>query len=97
MTFKRDGKKSHAWNKWLDAHRRELCEGGVPDAVLRTEIHWVGFLEEECDYESGWFPNMLAPAQARILHAFIQREYGDQQYRGFLRELEVILEKHAGC
>ena len=95
MSFKHDGKKSHQWHNWVDAHRRELVASGVPHVVLDTELRWIRFLEEECDYEAGWFPNMLTPSEARALHSFIQREYGDQQYRGFLRQLENILEKHA--
>lgn len=94
MSFKHDGKKSHQWHQWLETHRSELCESGVPDAVLQTELHWIGFLEKGGDYASGWFPSMLSPGQARALHLLIQREYGDQRYRGFLRELEASLEKH---
>jgi hypothetical protein len=94
MSFKHNGNKSHKWQQWLEAHRRELCESGVPDAVLRTELHWIRFLQEGCDYASGWDSSMLSPSQARALHSFIQREYGDEQYRGFLRELEVSFEKH---
>ena len=95
MSFKHDGKKSHEWHKWLNAHRRELCDAGVPDTVLQTELYWDRFLGEGCDYDSGWFPSMLSPSQARTLHSFIRREYGDEQYRGFLKELEMSLEKHA--
>jgi hypothetical protein len=95
MSFKHDGKKSHQWSNWLEAHKRELCDCGVPDAVLRTEHHWIRFLGEGCDYDSGWFTSMLSPSHARALHSFIQREYGDEKYRGFLREIEVLLEKHA--
>jgi len=91
MSFKHDGKKSHQWHQWLTAHRTGLCESGVPDSVLQSELHWIRFLEEGCDYDSGWFPRMLSPPQARAMHLFIQREYGDQQYRGLLRDIEVFL------
>jgi hypothetical protein len=93
MSFKHDGRESHQWHQWLETHRRELCESGVPDAVLKTKLHWIRFLEEGCDYDSGWFPSMLSPSQARALHSFVQREYGDERYRGFLRDLEVSLGK----
>jgi hypothetical protein len=91
MSFKHDGKKSYQWQNWVATHRRELCEGGVPDAVLKTEYHWIRFLEEGCDYASGWNSEMLSLSQTQTLHAFIYREYGNERYRGFLRELEVIL------
>jgi len=88
MSFKQDGKKQHKWYKWLDAHRCELLECGVPDTVLKTKLHWIRFLEDGCDYISGWFPKALSPSQAQALYSFICREYGNEEYRAFLRDIE---------
>src|SRR5687768_11399404 len=45
MSFRRDKEKTRKWQTWLDEHRRELLECGVPDGVLQCESHWMYFLE----------------------------------------------------
>ena len=94
MSFRHDGKKAHGWQRWCDMHRDELIRAGVPDFVLQTEFHWLRFLEEGYDQWTGWSPTqMLSPDRARILHSLILREYGNEQYKSFLRDIEVFLEK----
>lgn len=90
MAFRRDSSRHHDWKRWVADHRADLLDAGVPDWILADEMRWLRFLEEGCDYESGWWPTMLDRDHAKNLHMFIQREYGDQQYRGLLREIEVF-------
>ena len=93
MSFRHDGKKSHEWQQWCEQHRDELVRTGVPDSVLQTKFHWIRFLEESYDQWTGWSPDSLSPDRTRALHAFVLREYGNEQYRAFLKSIENILEK----
>jgi hypothetical protein len=68
-----------------------LLGAGVPDWVLADELRWLRFLQERYDHESGWAPKMLDLDKARNLHTLIRREFGDQSYRGTLRDIEVYL------
>ena len=94
MSFKYDGKKSHRWHQWLRVHGKELTAGGVPDSVLKTELDWLRFLDDDFrDYVTGWNYTFLSLDQARVLYAFVKREYGNQTHRSALRALEDWFEK----
>jgi hypothetical protein len=95
MSFRQDGKKAHEWQQWREKHRDELVRSGVPDSVLQTGFHWLRFLEEGSDQQTGWSPDLLSPERVQVLHAFILREYGNERYRVCLRDIEKFLEKHA--
>jgi hypothetical protein len=91
MPFRRDSSRHYSWKKWLADHRADLLEAGVPDWILTDELRWLRFLEEGFDNESGWSPTLLDHETARKLHGFIQREYGDEGYRGTLHDIVVHL------
>lgn len=93
MGFRRDNSRHHEWKKWVADHSSGLLAAGIPDWILSDELRWIRFLEEGCDYASGWWPEMLEPSKANELHAFIQREYGNEEYRGLLRQIEDYLER----
>ena len=95
MSFRRNSSQSHEWKKWVAANGSELLAAGVPDWLFTDELRWIGFLEEGCDLVTGWSPSVLDPQNARALHSFIQSEYGDQDYRGTLHDIEVHLSKSA--
>ncbi len=61
----------------------------MPDWILTDELRWLRFLEEGYDNESGWSPKLLDRDKASNLHVFIQREYGDERYRGTLHGIAV--------
>lgn len=69
-------------------HQRVLMEAGVPEEIYRDEFRWIRFLEEAADYEMDWHPHCLSRDEAKVLHAFIVQEYGNEEHRGTLRLLE---------
>jgi hypothetical protein len=80
MSFRHDGRKSHAWNQWRSRHRDELLRCGVHPALLERDNRWVHFLEHGWDPDSGFKVEDLTPAQGEALEAFLVREYGDDDY-----------------
>ena len=91
MGFRRDSSRHYLWKEWVADHQSGLLAAGVPDWILSDELRWCRFLEEGCDYASGWSPEMLEHSKVCQLHTFIQREYGDKDYRGLLHQLEMYL------
>lgn len=78
--------------KWLESHRTELESLGLPPAVLSSASAWDDFLETGAVYQpyEFIFYEHLLPEQMRLLHRFLEREYGRSQRKpgllGFLRE-----------
>jgi hypothetical protein len=95
MSFRHDGKKTHDWKQWLEAHREDISRCGLPDSVLQSEFHWLRFLEESYDEWTSWSPSRLSRQQAQALHEFVVREYGDVQYRACLYAIEQVLKASA--
>jgi len=93
MSFRHDGKQAHEWKQWLETHRDDILRCGLPDSVLQSKFHWLRFLEESYDQWTGWSPSMLSRQQAQALHEWILREYGNEQYRGCLHEIERYITK----
>lgn len=91
MSFRRDGAASIRWRRWKETHEGDLLKCGLPDFVLSSEHHWARFLEEGYDISTGWNVSLLAKDRQQALYDFIQREYGNDAYRGLLRELELQL------
>jgi hypothetical protein len=92
MSFRRDGEAARSWAVWLDKHRDDLVDCGVPDFVYADRPRWLRLLEEDgWDPVTGWKVEMLPAHQAALLHSFIIREYGRDRYRGLIRALESVV------
>jgi hypothetical protein len=76
-------RRSKAWHEWIDQHRSELREIGLPAAVYLDEARWHDFLEngylEWHDNPPGFEFGKLGREQLRALHRFLEREYGQLQ------------------
>jgi hypothetical protein len=44
--FRRDAKLDIDWKRWIEAHRAELLECGIPVVVLSDRRNWELFLED---------------------------------------------------
>ena len=82
MSFRHDGRRSHAWNQWKSRHRDELLRCGVSPSLLEEENRWSHFLEHGWDPDSGFKLEDLSPAEGEALEAFLVREYGDGDHSG---------------
>ncbi len=92
MPFRRDGAKASKWKHWLATHRDTLVRCGLPDYVLRDELHWYLFLEQGgWEQESGWNVQMLTRDQARTLRDFLAAEYGSDAYPSTLRAVGNVM------
>jgi len=69
-----------------------LIRCGLPDFILQTESDWIHFLQEGFDVLTGWKSSLLSPDQQLELYTFIRLQYGNDTYRGVLRDLEKSLE-----
>ena len=45
MSFRRNSDAALKWQTWLQKHRDELLECGVPQVVLEEERYWYYFLD----------------------------------------------------
>jgi hypothetical protein len=89
MAFRRDGARSYAWQQWLAKHQDELVAIGLPDWIYTDQQCWTWFLQEcGLDWESGWGVEMLSPQQAKRFREFIVLEYGSEEHKCCLRELQ---------
>ena len=61
----------------------------MPQEIYQDELRWIRFLEEGADYEKDWYPQYLKKDEAKTLHTFLVEQYGNEEYRGLLRELEA--------
>src|SRR5262245_40360325 len=95
MSYRHDGTASHEWKKWVQQHSNALTSTGVPSAVYSDRLRWIRFLEEGADYERGFFVQQLNRSEATALYEFVQRQYGDSEYRGLLHELEAMYPEFA--
>jgi hypothetical protein len=92
MSFRR---KRDEWDEFLKHHGAELRACGVPDEVTRDRGRCRRFLEHGFDQDGWWLlrpctpwsVEMLTPEQATQFADFIVRHFGEEQYRGLLREL----------
>jgi hypothetical protein len=91
MSFRNDGKKSHRWHRWKRERQDALLHCGLPDFILETEHQWFRFLEEGYDIATGWDSSLLTNDRQRALYDFIRQQYGNDTYRGLLRDLENLL------
>lgn len=90
MGYKHDGTASQEWKKWLRQHSAALTSTGVPSEIYSDRLRWIRFLEEGADYKRRFFVKELNRSEAAALYKFIQKEYGDTDYRGLLCELEKM-------
>jgi Protein of unknown function (DUF433) len=78
----------------IDRHRDDLVRCSLPEFVFSDKLTWFRFLEH-----GGWHPQphwtvgMLSPNHAAALNDFIRSEYGPDEYRHLLRNLEDIRPK----
>jgi hypothetical protein len=89
MTFRNDSADREGWRDWTREHRDELISTGVPIEIYSDRIRWIRFLEEGADYQKGFFTSQLNRVDAAALFQLIRREYGNESYRGLLRQLET--------
>jgi hypothetical protein len=89
MRYRRDSQGQRQWQEWVAEHKEALGECSLPQFVFSERLTWLRFLEH-----GGWHPQprwsirMLSPHQAKIFYDFIVSEYGTDQYRPLLRNLE---------
>lgn len=89
MAFRRDGARSQVWKQWLTNHQDALVAIGLPDWIYTDERRWTCFLQEGgLDWESGWGVKMLSPTQAKQFRDFVVAEYGSEQHKCCLGELQ---------
>jgi hypothetical protein len=92
MGYRRDSDTQRAWHKWVDQHRDKFVMSSLPEFVFSDKMTWFRFLEH-----GGWHPQpywsvgMLSPHHAAALHDFIQSQYGPDEYRYLLQNLEEVL------
>jgi hypothetical protein len=91
MSFRNDGTTSHHWRRWKTEHQDALLRCGLPDFILATGHQWFRFLEEGYDIATGWNSSLLTTDRQRELYEFIRQQYGNDIYRGLLRDLENLL------
>ena len=92
MAFRRDSARSLRWQQWLAKHKNALEAMGLPDWIYTDERRWTCFLGEGgIDWESRWSVEMLSPQQAKRLRDFIIVEYGSEQHKCCIRELEKCI------
>lgn len=92
MSFRR---KRDEWDGLLKRHGAELRACGVPDYVTADRDRFLRFLghgfDQDGRFESkpsaAWSADLLAPEQAGRLANFLERHFGEGQYRDLLREL----------
>src|SRR5438128_292433 len=95
MSFRRHREKSRVWREWLRRHHDELVACGLPPRALRSELDWLVFLDhgyvQSADEPppNWWSINLLSAEQARLLAAFIEREY-EQKYLELVANLRQI-------
>lgn len=77
MSFRHDGRKTHAWNQWKSRHRDEVLRCGVPPTLLEDEHRWAVFLEHGYDSQAGFSVADLSPDQGAALEEILTRAYGD--------------------
>ena len=89
MGFRRDSEDERAWQKWVDQHRETLVTCCMPDFILSDRLTWLRFLENGgWHHQPRWGVWMLSPHQAETLHEFVERQYGAEEYRPLLRNLD---------
>jgi hypothetical protein len=89
MGYRRDSEGQRAWQVWLEQHRGTLLKCSLPEFVFSDGHRWFRFVEHDGrDQESGWSVTMLLPDQASALHDFLVSEYGSDEYRPLLRNLD---------
>jgi hypothetical protein len=92
MAFRRDKARFRAWQIWLAKHHNVLIEIGLPDWIYSEERRWICFLQEGGDLETRWGVDMLSLQQAKQFREFIITEYGSEQHKCMLRELQQRIE-----
>ena len=94
MGYRRDGESKRAWQLWIDQHRDALVRCSLPEFIFSDKLTWFRFLEH-----GGWHPQphwavgMLSPHHAAALHDLIQSEYGSEEYRYLLQNLDEVRRK----
>jgi hypothetical protein len=89
MSYRRGSEGPRAWQEWLDQHRHTLNTCSLPEFVFSDKLTWLRFLEHGGWHpQPGWGVVMLSPNEARKLHEFIESQYGPDEYRSLLRNLE---------
>jgi len=77
MSFRHDGKKSHAFNQWKARNRSDLLRCGVSPSVLGDWRDWWYFLEHGEHPVARFNLTDLSPEQREAMETFLVREYGD--------------------
>ena len=89
MGFRRESEDRRAWQKWVDQHRDILVRCSLPEFVFSDKMTWLRFLEHGGWHpQPGWAVGMLSQHQAGTLYDFIQSQYGTDEYRLLLRNLD---------
>lgn len=89
MTQNINSDPSKAWKEWLAEHSESLAGTGIPKEIYLSEVRWIRLLEEGTINEKEFSVTQLEMKEARKLHEFILIQYGNIEYRGLLRELEI--------
>jgi hypothetical protein len=94
MGYRRDSDGQRAWQAWIDQHRNDLLRCSLPEFVFSDDQRWFRFVEHDgWDQETGWNVTMLSPDQASALYDFLMSEYGSDEYRLLLQNLDEFRRK----
>ena len=94
MSYRRDSEGERQWQQWVARHRESLLKCCLPAFVFSDRLTWLRFLEH-----GGWHPQprwgvwMLSPNQAAMLREFIESQYGSDEYRSLMKNLEEARRK----
>jgi hypothetical protein len=98
MGFRPDSERQRAWHRWVDQHRDTLVRCSLPEFVFSDEMTWLRFLEHGgWHHQPGWSVSMLSSHQAAAFHDFIENEYGGEEYRYLLQNLNDVRRKSSSA
>jgi hypothetical protein len=96
MGYRRDSEGQREWQAWVDQHREALLRCSLPEFIFSSDARWFRFVEHDgWDHETGWSVAILSPDQASALYDLLVSEYGSEEYRGLLRNLDESRRKTA--
>jgi hypothetical protein len=81
MGYRKPSNECQDWKRWLENHRTDLLNAGLPDFLWESKLRWLSFIEEGYDHETGWKPELLLPEQRKSLRDFVEREYSHNSGR----------------
>lgn len=91
MSYRRNSEGQREWRNWLDQNRDTLIKCGLPEFVLSDRLTWLRFLESGgWHHQPRWGVGMLSSQQTAMLRQFIEGEFGSEEYRSLLKNLDDL-------